>query len=325
MELTLTLDEATRPLALFGENDRNLRLIRDTLGVRIAARNGMLKLSGPSDAVSRAVELIEELRGSLKNRAHLSPTDVASAIGRLQRRRSGRADEELSVYAKGAVIRARTEGQREYLSAIRGSDLVFCIGPAGTGKTYLAVAAAVNALKNEQLKRLILARPAVEAGEKLGFLPGDILAKVNPYLQPLFDSLRDMMEFDQIRRFMDNDLIEVIPLAFMRGRTFNDAFIILDEAQNTSSRQMLMVLTRLGMRSKMVITGDVTQMDLPENTTSGLLDAWRRLRGVKGIGFSELTQRDIVRHSLVQTIVNVYERGTADEPVEPQETPLEES
>jgi phosphate starvation-inducible PhoH-like protein len=317
VELTLTLDEGTRPLALFGQNDRNLRLIRESLGVRIAARGDALKLSGDPEAVSRAVELIEELRGRLKGRGHLGADDVADALGRLGRRRGRRVAEELTVYARGTVIRPRSDGQRQYMAAVRTNDLVFCTGPAGTGKTYLAVAAAVHALKGEQVKRLILARPAVEAGEKLGFLPGDMLAKVNPYLRPLFDSLHDMMEFDQIRRFMENDLIEVIPLAFMRGRTFNDAFIILDEAQNTSAAQMLMVLTRMGQRSKMVLTGDVTQIDLPDPSASGMLDAWGRLRGVKGIGFCRLSERDIVRHSLVQTIVNLYERtdrGAANGP-----------
>jgi len=191
---------------------------------------------------------------------------------------------------------------------MRKRDLVFCTGPAGTGKTYLAVAFAVHMLKHHQAKRLILVRPAVEAGEKLGFLPGDMQAKVNPYLRPLFDALHDMMEYDQIRRFMVNDLIEVIPLAFMRGRTLNDSVIILDEAQNTTASQMLMFLTRMGHGAKMIVTGDDSQIDLPEDVPSGLLDAEKRLRGIKGLSVVRLDRQDIVRHRLVQNIVEAYAR-----------------
>ena len=187
-------------------------------------------------------------------------------------------------------------------------DLCFCTGPAGTGKTYLAVAVAAHLLKRGQCKRIVLARPAVEAGERLGFLPGDLQAKVNPYLRPLFDALHDMMDFEQVKRFMVNDVIEVIPLAFMRGRTLNDSVIILDEAQNTTASQMLMFLTRLGHDSKMIVTGDTTQVDLPEDTPSGLVDAMQKLKGIKGIAMVELGRSDIVRHRLVQNIVNAYER-----------------
>src|SRR5206468_8080532 len=206
------------------------------------------------------------------------------------------------VYAKGHAVKPKTDGQRKYVEAMLNHDLTVCIGPAGTGKTYLAVAVAASMLKRGQAKRIVLARPAVEAGERLGFLPGDLQAKVNPYLRPLFDALHDMMDFEQVKRFMVNDVIEVIPLAFMRGRTLNESVIILDEAQNTTPSQMLMFLTRLGHDSKMIVTGDTTQVDLPEHTKSGLVDALEKLRGIKGIGQVVLERSDIVRHRLVQNI-----------------------
>src|SRR5206468_3987602 len=208
------------------------------------------------------------------------------------------------VYAKGHAVKPKTDGQRRYGEAMFSHDLTFCIGPAGTGKTYLAVAAAASQLKRGQARRIVLARPAVEAGERLGFLPGDLQAKVNPYLRPLFDALHDMMDFEQVKRFMTNDVIEVIPLAFLRGRTLNESVIILDEAQNTTTAQMLMFLTRLGHDSKMIVTGDTTQIDLPEGVRSGLVDATDKLRGVKGIATVELERADIVRHRLVQNIVD---------------------
>ena len=222
---------------------------------------------------------------------------------------SGRPDngQAVSVYSK-KVVEPSTKGQLKYIETMLKNDLTFCTGPAGTGKTYLAVAVAVSMLKKRQIRRIVLARPAVEAGEKLGFLPGDLQAKVNPYLRPLFDALEDMMDFAQMRKFMELDIIEIIPLAFMRGRTLNEAAIICDEAQNTSGLQMLMVLTRLGHGSKMIITGDVTQIDLESNQTSGMIEAIHILRRVKGIGVVELSQRDIVRHRLVQNIVRAYKK-----------------
>jgi len=225
--------------------------------------------------------------------------------------RSGRGPEalEIEVYTSGRPVRPQTPGQLAYCEAIERNDLVFCIGPAGTGKTYLAVAMAVQALKRKRIKRIVLVRPAVEAGEKLGFLPGDLQAKVNPYLRPLLDALHDMIGFKQVRACVETDVIEVIPLAYMRGRTLNDAYIILDEAQNTTTAQMKMFLTRMGMRSKMVVTGDITQVDLAEGTKSGLVDAGEKLAGIDGVVLHEMTRGDIVRHRLVQEIVNAYERG----------------
>jgi phosphate starvation-inducible PhoH-like protein len=212
----------------------------------------------------------------------------------------------IDVYTRGSVVRPRTEGQRRYVDSIRKNDLVFCVGPAGSGKTYLAVAMAVSMLKSGQAKRMVLVRPAVEAGEKLGYLPGDMQAKVNPYLRPLFDAIHDMMTFDQARRFMTNDMIEIAPLAFMRGRTMNSSVVILDEAQNTTRSQMLMFLTRLGHHSKMIVTGDDSQVDLAPGETSGMTDALRRLDAIKNIGIIRLEQADIVRHRLVQRIVTAY-------------------
>jgi phosphate starvation-inducible PhoH-like protein len=215
----------------------------------------------------------------------------------------------------GRPVRPQTPGQLAYCQAIDKNDLVFCIGPAGSGKTYLAVAMAVQALRKQRIKRIVLVRPAVEAGEKLGFLPGDLQAKVNPYLRPLLDALHDMMGFEQVRVYTETNVIEIIPLAYMRGRTLNDAYIILDEAQNTTPTQMKMFLTRMGMRSKMVVTGDITQVDLQVGTKSGLVDAWEKLAGIDGVEFHEMTRSDIVRHRLVQDIVNAYEhaeRGIED-------------
>ena len=228
----------------------------------------------------------------------------------------------LDVYASGQIVKPKTPGQIRYLKAMQTRDMVFCTGPAGTGKTYLAVAVAVHMLKHQQVKRLVLVRPAVEAGEKLGFLPGDMQAKVNPYLRPLFDALGDMMAYEQIRRFMTNDMIEVIPLAFMRGRTLNDSVIILDEAQNTTVLQMLMFLTRMGHGSKMIVTGDDSQIDLPEGVPSGLLDAERRLAGIKGLSMMRLKRGDIVRHRLVQNVVDAYAReANGQRATEGRETP----
>lgn len=308
MNLSITLEQPERKLALFGPADRNLRIVREALGVGMVARDDELRLTGETEAVGRAARVLEQMQQRLKRREHLSIEDVGDAIRIVQESDGQEEHNSVEVFARGTRVKPKTDGQRVYLQAILENDLTFCTGPAGTGKTYLAVAAAAHLLKRHKAKRIVLARPAVEAGERLGFLPGDLAAKVNPYLRPLFDALNDMMDFDQVKRFMMNDVIEVIPLAFMRGRTFNDAVVILDEAQNSTVGQMLMFLTRLGNDSKMIVTGDPNQTDLEPGVESGLRDALRRLSGIKGIAHVALDRSDIVRHRLVQNIVNAYER-----------------
>ena len=309
MQLNIALEQPDKKLALFGAADRHLRMIRETFGVQVVARDQEIRISGDREQVGKAAAVLDQLQRALRRQDWLSAEDVGKAIGRAADQNGERNADEIDVYAKGHPVRPRTTGQRQYIDAVLKHDLTFCAGPAGTGKTYLAVAVAASMLKHGQAKRLVLARPAVEAGERLGFLPGDLQAKVNPYLRPLLDALHDMMEFEQFKRFMVNDVIEVIPLAFMRGRTLNESVIILDEAQNTTASQMLMFLTRLGHESKMIVTGDVTQVDLPADVPSGMVDAMQRLSGVRGIATVRLQREDIVRHRLVQNIVNAYERN----------------
>lgn len=314
MELSITLERPELARALFGSADQHLRMIREAMGVQIFARGGQIKLTGADTNVSRAAAILDQLQRRLRHNEHITPDVVADAIGAAAAQADENAGGAMDVYVGGQLVKPKTPGQEHYVQAMRKHDLVFCTGPAGTGKTYLAVAMAVTMLKHHQAKRLVLARPAVEAGEKLGFLPGDMQAKVNPYLRPLFDALHDMMEFEQIRRFMVNDLIEVIPLAFMRGRTLNDSVIILDEAQNTTAGQMLMFLTRMGHGSKMIVTGDDSQVDLEDGTPSGLLDAVHRLHGIQGLAMVRLDKADIVRHRLVQNIVEAYSDIPKGEP-----------
>lgn len=307
MELTITLREPAKRVQLFGAADVNLRAIRQLYDVSIIARDERVKLKGSREGVSKAAALLEAMQNHLKKADHIGKKDISLLIKDLSSGRDKKQTaEQFDVYISGRVIEPRTKGQEKYVEALEENDLVFCIGPAGTGKTYLAVALAVSMLKQAQIRRIILARPAVEAGEKLGFLPGDLQAKVNPYLRPLFDALGDMMEYDQVHQFMENDVIEVVPLAFMRGRTLNDAVVILDEAQNTTMSQMLMFLTRLGHDSKMIVTGDVSQSDLADGQELGLNDALIRLKGIKGIGMIRLSEADIVRHRLVHNIVKAY-------------------
>jgi len=315
MEVTIQLDPSLKQLELFGPTDSHLRLLRRSLGVQITARQSNLIVSGKDADVNRATEIIDRMQKHLIKHRTLTAVDINSFIDRKLQTANGDKQlaicdkpEGITVYSHKQVVEPSTAGQLRYIEAMLANDITFCIGPAGTGKTYLAVAIAVSMLKKKQIRRIVLARPAVEAGEKLGFLPGDIQAKVNPYLRPLFDALEDMMDFTQMKKFMELDIIEIIPLAFMRGRTLNEAVIICDEAQNTSSGQMLMVLTRLGHGSKMIVTGDITQIDLENPRKSGMVEAIDKLRRIKGIGVVELTRRDIVRHRLVQNIVRAYKK-----------------
>jgi phosphate starvation-inducible PhoH-like protein len=317
VNLSITLEQPSKKLALFGSADRHLRLIRDAFKIQLVNREDELRLAGEPDGVAKAAKVLDVLQKKLRKQDWLTTQEVELALGLADGAEPAPSTERIETFAKGQAVRAKTPGQSKYLAAVAENDLTICTGPAGTGKTYLAVAAAASLLKRGQAKRLLLARPAVEAGERLGFLPGDLQAKVNPYLRPLFDALNDMMDFEQVKRFMMNDVIEVVPLAFMRGRTLNDSVIILDEAQNTTVSQMLMFLTRLGQGSKMIVTGDVTQVDLPPGTPSGLADALRKLQGIKGIATVELDKADIVRHRLVQNIVEAYEKKVvAPEPHE---------
>jgi phosphate starvation-inducible PhoH-like protein len=297
-----SVDEAR---TLLGPLDSNARLIRELHGVSVLVRDGSLRLLGEPPHVHTVQHVLEDSLQALRAGRKLTTQDVA------QRLRAGAPPEEGADPATaGAVragaIKARTGGQQRYLEAMERDDVVFAVGPAGTGKTYLAVAQAIESMKRGAVRRIVLVRPAVEAGEKLGFLPGDFQAKIDPYLRPMYDALQDLLDPRTRARWLDSDVVEVCPLAYMRGRTLNRAFTILDEAQNTTVTQMLMFLTRLGEGSRMVITGDPSQVDLPANVTSGLADAVRRLQGVAGIGFVELDASDVVRHAVVSRIVGAY-------------------
>ena len=307
MEQTIQLNSTGSRLELFGSGDEHLRIIRARCGVQISARDNEIVLKGGTEEISKATKVIELMQKHLARFGKLDANDVIGLMSKVEV--SIEPDESfgIQVYPPKRTVKPFTRGQRRYMEAMLNHDLTFCTGPAGTGKTYLAVAVAVSMLRKKQIRKIVLARPAVEAGEKLGFLPGDMQAKVNPYLRPLFDSLEDMMDFSQMRRLMEMDIIEVIPLAFMRGRTLNEACIICDEAQNTSTTQMLMFLTRMGRGSRMIITGDVTQVDLDRGQKSGMLDAMETLAGTEGISLIGLDGTDIVRHNLVQNIVQAYE------------------
>ncbi|WP_166830712.1 PhoH family protein [Thalassoroseus pseudoceratinae] len=300
--------------ALFGPQDRFLKRIRDATGVDIVVHGEEIRISGSDEEVKRALEIVTVLHAYVEQRGRLPESEVDRVLGvkPATPSESASSDTVINVFEKAKQIRPRTPGQAEYTRTVEENDLTFCIGPAGCGKTYLAVALAINALRTESVRKIVLVRPAVEAGEKLGFLPGDLLAKVNPYLRPLLDALHDILDFEQVKRYMEHDVVEIVPLAFMRGRTLNETFIILDEGQNTTVTQMKMFLTRMGEGSKIVVTGDITQLDLPSNVKSGMTDAVHRLGGINGVGVVRLGGRDIVRHRLVRDIVNAYDEGKHD-------------
>jgi phosphate starvation-inducible PhoH-like protein len=307
----VTLDDNRVAVALFGERNGNLKLIERETGTQLHSRGNDLTIVGPAEGVGVARSLVEQLYGMARSGAPISPEDIGRAAVAL------RADAEVDlrdvfhdtilVAGRARPIAPKGLAQKRYVDAIRSYDIVFGVGPAGTGKTYLAMALAIRALMEKQVKRIVLTRPAVEAGERLGFLPGSMEEKVSPYLRPLYDALHDMMDFEKADQLLARGLIEVAPIAFMRGRTLNDAFVILDEAQNTTSEQMKMFLTRLGFESKAVITGDVTQIDLPENRRSGLTEAIHLLGNIPGIAFRYFTEVDVVRHPLVQEIIKAYD------------------
>jgi phosphate starvation-inducible PhoH-like protein len=299
--------------ALFGKNNEHLRIISKLLDVKINSRGNVLRVQGEAPDVALAEDLLRQLYKILEKGRPIYETDVSYAARILAQDRNVSLEEifldTIFVSAKNKVITPKSPNQKAYIDAIRTHDMVVGIGPAGTGKTYLAMAMAVSFLLKKEVNRIVLTRPAVEAGEKLGFLPGDLAEKVNPYLRPLYDALHDMMDFDRAAAMMQKGEVEVAPLAFMRGRTLNDSFVILDEAQNTTSEQMKMFLTRLGFGSKAVITGDITQIDLPPGTRSGLVEIAQILKGIEGIKFIYFTEKDVVRHPLVQEIILAYERA----------------
>ncbi len=304
MERSIPVNGREELTKLFGTFDRNLKEIKKATGVDVTVRNGDIHIRGTRAAVEKAVAAFVRI----KEINEPTPEDVASLFQVVKPLpRGGAKTQPGAIFRDGVEIDAKSEGQGKYLSDIDQNDIVFAIGPAGTGKTFLAVSKAVEAMKSGRVRRMVLVRPAVEAGEKLGFLPGDIQAKVNPYLRPIYDSLNTFLEFGQLKRMIDSDVIEICPLAYMRGRTLDEAFIILDEAQNTTSEQMKMFLTRMGRSSKIVVTGDVTQIDLPPGKPSGLIEVKELLKGIPGLAFSYLSKADIVRHPLVQKIVDAYE------------------
>jgi phosphate starvation-inducible protein PhoH and related proteins len=299
---------------LFGHQNANLKILEDEFPVKITARGDWIQLDGEPDDLSAVAKVVEDIFNHVKATGELSDRYMLYSIAMVKENGSGPNEEILDAepmvvsLTTHQTIKPKTIGQKTYVSAIDRNDMVFAIGPAGTGKTYLAVAKAVMAFKQKLVNRIILTRPAVEAGESLGFLPGDIRAKVDPYLRPLYDALHDMVEAEKIKRLMELGIIEIAPLAFMRGRTLNSAFVILDEAQNTSHGQMKMFLTRLGLGSKAIVTGDITQIDLEDRNKSGLLRVKKIIGGVKGIAFVELSEKDVVRHRLVLDIIKAYDK-----------------
>jgi phosphate starvation-inducible PhoH-like protein len=317
--LTLEFENARAVQALYGGDDKLLRELEAALDVRVTSRDGWLRIEGAEEGVSRARKVFEQLNDARKRGVVIRRPEFNYAVHAASRNGGtdlgALLDSRIQTSTRKPPVVPKTDGQKSYLLAMQTRDITFGIGPAGTGKTYLAVATAVSALKQEKVNRIILTRPAVEAGEALGFLPGDLQEKILPYLRPLYDALYEMLEVEEIQKYMDRGVIEIAPLAYMRGRTLSQAFVILDEAQNTTTEQMFMFLTRLGQDSKCVITGDRTQVDLPYNKRSGLIEAVEALRKVEGIGFLFLDETDVVRHRLVQSIIQAYRehRGLQEE------------
>lgn len=312
VEVKIVVGNNMDAITLFGQQDENLRLIENKTNTRIRARGNEVSISGSAEDVKVAQEAIKQTIDLIRGRVSINLSTVNYVLDEISRKGTEQdiaklLTEVIHVTPRGKQIKPKTIGQRNYVNAIKKHDIVFGIGPAGTGKTYLAVVMAVVALKNKEVNRIILVRPAVEAGEKLGFLPGDLQDKVNPYLRPLYDGLYDVLGTETAHKYMERSIIEVAPLAYMRGRTLDESFIILDEAQNTTPEQMKMFLTRIGLGSKAVITGDVTQVDLPKGNYSGLVEVQNILRDIEGISFQYLTEADVVRHPLVQKIIKAYE------------------
>jgi len=310
--IDLQLTDSNEALALFGNRDKHLKLIEEKLNVSIVTRGENVYVSGSNQAIAYTQEILLALLSVVKQGISITERDVVYAVGLAKTGNMNQFEtlfeDEITKNRNGKAIRVKTLGQKNYIAAIKTHDLVFSIGPAGTGKTFLAVVMAVDALRNGLVKRIVLTRPAVESGESLGFLPGDLNEKVDPYLRPLYDSLHDVLGPEHTVRLHEREVIEIAPLAYMRGRTLDDAFIILDEAQNTTPEQMKMFLTRLGFGSKMVITGDITQIDLPNGVTSGLKVAEHLLTNIQGISFVHLNETDVVRHPLVQRIIEAYDK-----------------
>lgn len=304
---SVTLDSREEAVILFGPRDQYLRLIRDAIGIKVVARGDTIQIEGGEEAVARGERAFLQLRQVLRRHGKLTSEDVRTVLEVVRDTGERGGSSAVTMMDSGRYLRPRTDGQGRYVQALKTHDVVICVGPAGTGKTYLAVGQAVSWLRSGAVKKLVLVRPAVEAGERLGFLPGDLVAKINPYLRPLFDALNDILEFDVVKKYLENDIIEILPLAYMRGRTLSNACIILDEGQNATVPQMKMFLTRMGMNSKVIVTGDLTQIDLPRTVRSGLVDAVHRLKNVEGLAIVYLDHADIVRNPLVQRIVNAYE------------------
>ena len=316
VEKSIAFEKIEHAMNMFGNYDENIRIIEDNFNVRITSRDNSIKISGSEEAVDKANAIIERLMATAQKGEVITKQSVSYLVQLVNDNKMDKVNENMGDYIcltdKGKPIKSKTHGQMDYVNAIKKNDIVFGIGPAGTGKTFLAVAMAVTAFRNREVNRIILTRPAVEAGEKLGFLPGDLQNKVDPYLRPLYDALYQIMGAEIYLKYLEKGIIEVAPLAYMRGRTLDDAFIILDEAQNTTPEQMKMFLTRIGFGSKAVVTGDVTQIDLPGDRKSGLKEVQKILTEIQGIEIVYLTDKDVVRHQLVQKIIRAYEKYEND-------------